>query len=171
MFVPETDPVTPTATSMTQREFPTVPRVGVGAVVIDPAGHVLLVKRAREPMKGHWSLPGGLVELGETMGEAIQREVVEETNLTISAGPVIDVIDKIVLAETSNEPASNVRYHYIIVDFLCTVVSGDLQAATDADDACWITHDDWQPDGSNPYNLDGTAQRIIEKGWQIFAAR
>ena len=116
---------------MSPREFPDRPIVGVGAVVLD-GGRVLLVKRGHEPLKGEWSLPGGAVELGETLQAAIAREVAEETGLVVEVGPVVEVLDRIRV-----EPDGRVRFHYVLVDFLCRPSGGTLACASDADEAIW----------------------------------
>ena len=119
-----------------RREFPERPIVGVGAVVID-GDRVLLVRRANEPLKGEWSLPGGAVELGESLREAIAREVLEETGLSVDVGPVVDVLDRIRLDDDRR-----VRFHYVLVDFVCRPASGALSCASDADEAVWARLDD-----------------------------
>jgi ADP-ribose pyrophosphatase YjhB (NUDIX family) len=109
--------------------------VGVGAVVA-AGNRVLLVRRGFEPLKGEWSLPGGAVELGETLDAAIAREVREETGLEIEVGPVVEVLDRLRL-----DPDGRPRFHYVLVDFLCRPAgaSGALvAAASDADAAAWV---------------------------------
>jgi 8-oxo-dGTP diphosphatase len=113
------------------REYPERPIVGVGAVVVD-GGRVLLVRRGNEPLKGEWSLPGGAVEIGETLEVAIAREVREETGLEIEVGPMIDVLDRIRF-----DPAGRVLYHYVLIDFVCRPTGGALGCGTDASDAAW----------------------------------
>jgi mutator protein MutT len=113
------------------REFPDRPVVGVGAVVVD-ANRVLLVRRANEPLKGEWSLPGGAVEIGETLEFAVAREVREETGLDVNVGPIIDVLDSIRF-----DPDGRPRYHYVLVDFLCRPGAGTLASASDATDVMW----------------------------------
>jgi 8-oxo-dGTP diphosphatase len=113
------------------REYPERPIVGVGAVVLD-GGRVLLVRRGNEPLKGEWSLPGGAVEVGETLEVAIAREVREETGLEIEVGPMIDVLDRIRF-----DPAGRVLYHYVLIDFVCRPSGGTLCCGTDASDAAW----------------------------------
>src|SRR6476660_155688 len=98
-----------------KREYPDRPIVGVGAVIID-RGRVLLVKRGSPPMLGQWTIPGGVVELGETLRSAAEREAQEETGLNVRAGEVLEVIDRIVPGEDGRP-----QYHYVLVDFLCTV--------------------------------------------------
>jgi 8-oxo-dGTP diphosphatase len=117
------------------REYPNLPRVGVGAVVLD-AGRVLLIRRGKAPLAGKWSLPGGLVELGETTREAVQREIAEECGLTIRVGEVAGILDRVV-----RDAAGRVRYHWILVDYVAFVESGTLCAASDADEAQWVEVD------------------------------
>lgn len=94
---------------------------------------VLLVKRGHEPLKGEWSLPGGVVELGETLGEALAREVFEETGLEVSVGPVVEVLDRVQRTEEGR-----IEYHFVIIDYLCIARGGSLACATDADEARWV---------------------------------
>jgi len=110
--------------------------VSVGAVVID-GDRVMLVKRGREPLKGHWSLPGGVVEAGEDLHAAVAREVREETGLEVEGGPVVAVLDRI-----SRDADGRVEYHYVIIDYACRAVGGLLTCASDADDACWVERSD-----------------------------
>jgi 8-oxo-dGTP diphosphatase len=118
------------------REYPSVPRVGVGAVVLD-GGRVLLVRRGQPPLAGKWSLPGGLVELGETTREAIRREVAEECGLEIRVGEVAGILDRVV-----RDGDGRIRYHWVLVDYVAFVESGTLCAASDADEACWVEVDE-----------------------------
>ncbi len=140
-----------------QREFPPVPLVGVGAVVVDE-GRVLLVRRGREPLKGRWSLPGGLLELGESLTSGVAREVQEETGLTVEPIELIELLDRI------HHEEQRVRYHYVIADYLCRVTGGTLQAASDADDARWVERAEWN--SHSALKLDPITVRVIELGWQ-----
>ena len=115
------------------RQYPVRPIVGVGAVILDGA-RVLLVRRAHEPLKGEWSLPGGAVELGETLEAALAREVVEETGLDVVVGPVVEVLDRVQRA-----PDGRVEYHFVIVDYLCTVRAGVVAHGSDASDVRWVS--------------------------------
>ena len=108
------------------------PIVGVGAVVFD-GDRVLLVKRGHEPLKGQWSLPGGRVELGETLAEAVAREMLEETGLIVDVGALVEVLDRI-----RRTPDGGVEHHFVIVDYLCRCRGGQLACASDADDARWV---------------------------------
>ena len=95
------------------RQYPERPIVGVGAVIVDE-GKVLLIRRRYEPLKGEWSLPGGMVEIGETLESALMREMLEETGLRVDVGPVVEVFDRIMRDEQQR-----VRYHFVLVDYLC----------------------------------------------------
>jgi ADP-ribose pyrophosphatase YjhB (NUDIX family) len=117
------------------RKYPDTPIVAVGAVILD-GDHVLLVQRGQEPLKGEWSLPGGVVELGETLEGALTREVREETSLDVVVGAVVDVLDSI-----RRDAGGRVEYHYIIVDYACRVRGGTSTVAsrgTDAADVRWV---------------------------------
>ena len=144
-----------------QREFPMAPMVSVGAVIVD-AGRVLLVRRGNEPMKGHWTLPGGLLELGESLIEGVKREAKEETGLTVEPVQLIELVDRI------HHEAEHVRYHYVIADYMCRVVGGVLQAASDADAVRWVEREEWnKPDTAlGALKLDPITARVIEAGWQ-----
>jgi 8-oxo-dGTP diphosphatase len=115
------------------REYPDRPVVGVGAIVVD-GNRVLLVRRGHEPLKGEWSIPGGAVELGETLEVAIAREVREETGLEIDVGPMVDVFDRIRF-----DPDGRPLYHYVLIDFVCRPIGGTLASASDAADVTWAS--------------------------------
>lgn len=144
-----------------QREFPDAPIPGVGAVVVDQ-GRVLLVKRGREPSKGKWSLPGGMLELGESLTEGVRREVEEETGLQVEPVELIELIDRIVRETGSG--TERVRYHYVIADYLCRVVRGNLQASSDAAEVRWVEREEWN--SHDLLALDPITVAVIEKGWQ-----
>ena len=118
-----------------RREYPTSPLVGAGAVIVED-GKVLLVKRKAPPKAGYYSIPGGLVEVGESVREAAKREVLEETGLIVEVGELIDVIDNIVRDEDGR-----VKYHYVIVDYLARPVGGKLKESSDAAEARWVPFD------------------------------
>jgi ADP-ribose pyrophosphatase YjhB (NUDIX family) len=144
-----------------QREFPEGPIVGVGAVVVH-RGRVLLVQRGREPLKGKWSLPGGMLELGESLTQGVAREVQEETGLDVEAIELIELIDRI--HKESGPSGERVRYHYVIADYLCRVVGGTLQAASDATGVRWVERAEWN--SHSALELDPITVRVIEAGWQ-----
>lgn len=118
------------------RDFPSQPVLGVGAVILD-GDRVLLVKRGHAPLKGEWSLPGGTVELGETLHQAVVREVREETGLDVIVGPLIEVFDRI-----DRAPDDRIVYHFVIADFLCRPSGGALNHDSDAEDARWVRLDE-----------------------------
>jgi mutator protein MutT len=138
------------------RQFPDRPIVGVGAVIVD-GDRVVLVKRAHEPLKGHWSLPGGSVEVGETLEQAVVREVREETGLAVRVGPLLEVFDRIHRA-----PDERVEYHFVLLDYRCTVISGALTHGSDASDACWASADDVDRLG-----LSALAKRVIARALEL----
>jgi len=142
---------------MMEREFPEVPRLAVGAVVVD-RGRVLLVRRGQEPLKGHWSLPGGALELGESLNEGLVREVREETGLIVEPVELVELLDRI------HRVGERVRYHYVIADYLCRVVAGELHAASDADAVQWVERAEWN--SHSALKLDPITVRVIEAGWQ-----
>jgi mutator protein MutT len=133
-------------------DYPDRPVLGVGGVVFD-AGRVLLVKRGHEPLRGEWTIPGGRVELGETVTAAVVRELREETGLIVEAGPVIEVVDRV-----ETDAVGRVRYHFAIVDLLCRAVGGGLVYGSDAADACWAP----VPELAG-YRLTAAALRVIDK--------
>ena len=130
-----------------QREFPTAPIVGVGAVVLDAEQRVLLVRRGQEPLLGEWSLPGGALELGERLEDGIRREVREETGLDVEPLEIVSVFDHIAHSE---EDATRVRFHYVLVDYRCRLVGGALASATDATDARWARWSELTGHGAIP---------------------
>jgi 8-oxo-dGTP diphosphatase len=144
-----------------QREFPQCPIVGVGAVVVHQ-GRVLLVQRGHEPLKGKWSLPGGMLELGESLTQGVAREVQEETGLSVEAVELIELIDRI--HKETDSSGERVRYHYVIADYLCRVMGGTLQAASDADAVRWVERAQWN--SHSALALDPVTVRVIEAGWQ-----
>ncbi len=118
------------------REYPDRPFVGVGGIVIQ-GQQVLLVRRGKPPRQGEWSIPGGMLELGEKLRDGVAREVEEETGITVTPLEVLDVFDSI-----TPDADGKILYHYALIDFLCSVVGGELRAATDVSDARWATLDE-----------------------------
>jgi mutator protein MutT len=140
------------------RDFPSHPVVGVGAVVVDD-NKVLLVRRGHAPLKGEWSLPGGTVELGETLDAAAVREVREETGLEVTVRSIVEVFDRI--DRTSDD---RVAYHFVIVDFLCRLAGGALVPASDAEDARWVRVDDLFE-----YRVTPKVSAVIRKALELAA--
>jgi 8-oxo-dGTP diphosphatase len=134
------------------RTYPDRPILGVGGIVFDD-DRVLLVRRAHEPLRGAWTLPGGGVEVGETIAAAVVRELLEETGLAVEAGPVVEVVDRI-----DTDPDGRVRHHFVIVDVLCRSVGGHLSAASDAADVCWTPVSELPARG-----VSDLATRVIHK--------
>jgi ADP-ribose pyrophosphatase YjhB (NUDIX family) len=132
---------------------------------------VLLVRRGNEPLKGHWTLPGGLLELGEPVVEGVARETREETGLVVEPLELVELIDRIhrepIGREADREAgreAGRVRYHYVIADYLCRVTGGELRAASDAEAVRWVERAEWN--SHSALALDPITVRVIEKGWQ-----
>jgi 8-oxo-dGTP diphosphatase len=148
---------------LSQREFPTHPLIGVGAVVVDDRGRVLLVKRGSEPMKGHWSLPGGLLELGESLKEGVKREIFEETGLFVQPEAIVEVVDRIYRNSEHND--SRIQYHYVVLDYWCQVVGGELKPSSDASEVAWLSRAEWTD--TNFYSLEFVTVQVIEKGWHM----
>lgn len=135
------------------REYPDHPVVGVGAVVVRDR-RALIIKRAHEPRKGEWSLPGGLLELGESLHDAVRREIKEETTLDVAVGPIIETFDRV-----HRDEAGRIRYHFVIVDFVCWPTAGEAMPASDADGVAWV-----DLDNINEYGVNAHARAVIEKG-------
>lgn len=136
-----------------ERRYPSRPLVGIGAVVFSDEGKVLLVKRRHEPLAGQWSLPGGMLELGESLEAGVARELFEETGLHVDVGRVVEVFDRILLDDTGR-----VRYHFVLVDYLCRVRAGTLTAGSDVDDVVWA-----DPEDLEPYRLAEKPRAVIAK--------
>jgi ADP-ribose pyrophosphatase YjhB (NUDIX family) len=133
--------------------YPVRPVVGVGAVIVRD-GRALVVRRGHEPRKGEWSLPGGAVELGEPLEDAVRREMKEETGLDVEVGAILEVFDRI-----HRDADGRIRYHFVIVDYACTSSEGDAVAGSDAEAVAWITEDEIDGYGINPH-----AARVIRRG-------
>jgi 8-oxo-dGTP diphosphatase len=145
-----------------RREFPEAPIVGVGAVVIDGT-KVLLVRRGHEPLKGQWSLPGGALELGETLQHGVVREVQEETGLAVIPAGIVEVLDRI-----SREESGQIRYHYVLIDFLCRVSGGSLLSGSDADEVRWVAREELHAPGE--YQVAPFTVKVIEKAFAMARA-
>src|ERR1700693_4008330 len=141
-----------------KREYPEPPLVGVGAVIVNNKS-VLLIRRGQPPLLGEWSLPGGVLECGETLREAVIREAREETGLVVQAGEMLGVYERVI-----RDDEGRVRYHYVLIDFLCRPVGGDVKAGSDAADVRWFTRDELPAldlaDDTNDVVLKGLARTM-----------
>jgi 8-oxo-dGTP diphosphatase len=140
------------------RSYPQRPIVGVGAVVLMD-GKVVLIRRRFEPLAGQWSLPGGTLEVGETLEAGTAREILEETGLVVEVGPVVEVFDRILF-----DPDEKVRYHFVLIDYLCRPIGGRLQHGSDVDD---VTLAD--PSELARYGLTPKATSVIQKALEMDA--
>ena len=129
---------------------PACPRVGVGGVVIHE-GRVLLIRRGKEPLRGRWVIPGGTVELGESLEEALVREMAEETGLEVVPGELLTVFDRI------QRDQGTVQYHYVILDYLCAYRSGKASAGSDAEAVAWVA-----PEELPAYDLPEKALEVVK---------
>jgi 8-oxo-dGTP diphosphatase len=133
---------------MAKRDYPERPIVGVGAVVVQ-GDRALIVRRATEPLKGQWSIPGGMLELGEKLREGLAREVLEETALEVEVGDVLDVVDSIF-----PDAEGRTQFHYVLIDYRCKVRGGTATAGSDVSEVRWVTSEE----------LDGLGMKEVTMG-------
>jgi len=140
------------------REYPERPLVGVGGVVISE-GRALLVRRGGPPLEGQWSIPGGMLEVGEALREGVRRELLEETGVQVRVGELIEVFERINL-----DDKGKARYHFVVLDYLCEAMGGEARAGSD------VTHVAWaRPAELSKYSLTETATRVILKAFEMAA--
>lgn len=132
--------------------------VGVGGVVISK-GRALLVRRGSAPLEGQWSIPGGMLEVGETILEGVRRELAEETRLEVRVGDLIEVFERI-----TPDRHGKTQYHFVVLDYLCEVLSGEARAGSDVVDVAWAT-----PAELASYSISETATRVILKAFEMAA--
>jgi ADP-ribose pyrophosphatase YjhB (NUDIX family) len=137
-----------------KREYPEFPLIGVGSIIIED-DRVVLVKRAHPPIQGQWSIPGGVLEVGELVREAAIREAREETGLIVEPGELLGVFDRVL-----RDAEKRIQYHYVLIDFLCRRVGGEFLAASDAAEVRWFTREELPV-----LNLAEDTQQVIEKGF------
>jgi len=142
-----------------KREYPKQPIVGVGGVVIRD-DCVLLIQRGQEPLKGEWSIPGGMLELGESLTDGVRREVLEETGLKVHPMEVLTVFDRV------QKVGERVRYHYVIVDYVCRPTRGRLKSGSDVLDARWVKREELPG-----YRITPKAATVIGDAFEWFAER
>jgi 8-oxo-dGTP diphosphatase len=142
-----------------KREYPETPLVGVGAIIIED-NSVVLVKRGHAPLQGKWSIPGGVLEIGETLRKAVVREALEETGLAVEPGELLGVFERVIA-----DDQGKMRYHYVLIDFLCQRVAGELAAGDDADEVRWFRREELRG-----LELAQETEEVILKGFEKFAA-
>ena len=149
------------------REYPERPIVGVGGVVIEN-GRALLIRRGSEPLRGEWSIPGGTLELGESLQEGVVRELGEETGLDVRVLELIEVFDRIFSDEIAKttEQRRRPRFHFVIVDYLCERIGGEARAGSDVTDVAFASEDELAQ-----YHLTETATRVLKKAFAMARAR
>jgi 8-oxo-dGTP diphosphatase len=147
--------VTPSGEAPDIRRYPPRPILGVGALVFN-GDRILLVERGKDPLLGWWSLPGGVLEIGETLEEGVRREVLEETGLAVRPLGVFEIFERII-----RDQAGKPEYHYVLIDYVCRVEGGELAAATDASRAAWVS----QQELSSYIITQGTLP-VIEKAFR-----
>ena len=145
------------------REYPDRPVVGVGGVVIEN-GQALLIKRGSEPLLGQWSIPGGTLELGESLQQGVARELLEETGLEVQVLDMIEAFDRIFLDPTAANPKDKPRpkYHYVIVDYLCERLAGEAQAGSDVTDIAYTTEQELEG-----FQMTSTAMRVLRRAFAM----
>ncbi|HKF25457.1 MAG TPA: NUDIX hydrolase [Candidatus Acidoferrum sp.] len=149
------------------REYPEKPIVGVGGVVIEE-GRALLIRRGSEPLLGQWSIPGGTLELGETLVEGTARELMEETGLAVRVLDLIEIFERINFGRGADETWSTIeerrrpRFHFVIADYLCQRISGDAIAGGDVTDVAWARENELER-----FELTPTATRVIRKAFSL----
>lgn len=140
-----------------KREYPESPLVGVGAVIV-AEGRALLIRRGQAPLLGEWSLPGGVLECGEALRDAAVREALEETGLVVEVGDMLGVYERVIRADDGR-----VRYHYVLIDFLCRAVGGDLKAGSDAAEVGWFRREEL-PSLKLAYDADDVVRKGLARG-------
>ena len=141
---------------MSDRKYPDRPYVGIGGIIVHE-GRVVLVKRRFAPLAGEWSIPGGAVETGETLEACLIREMAEETGFTVEVGPVVEVLDRI-----TRDDEGKVLYHFVLIDYLCWPVGGELRAGSDVAEAVLA-----EPSELAQYELTEQALSVIERALEM----
>jgi ADP-ribose pyrophosphatase YjhB (NUDIX family) len=141
------------------RRYPATPLVGVGALIVQDS-RIVLIRRAKPPSAGEWSIPGGLVRLGETLLQAVAREALEETGLQVEPVSLVELLERIF-----PDKEGRIRHHYVLADFLCRVTGGTLHAGSDASEACWADES-----SLDEFGLPGITLQVVAKALQNAAS-
>jgi len=142
------------------REYPSLPVLAVAAIIVDN-GEILLVKRANEPARGKWSPPGGVVELGESLVDAVKREVREECGLEIEVDGLLDVVEVV-----RRDSKGRIRFHYVILDYLARPTGGELRPGEDASEVRWIPLRELEN-----YEITQSLRKLVERHWSELLSR
>ena len=143
------------------REYPERPLVGVGGVVIED-GRALLIRRGSEPLIGQWSIPGGMLELGESLQEGVARELLEETGLEVRVLELIEVFDRIFREPGKSSPEERPKFHFVIVDYLCERIAGEARAGSDVTDVAYAKEDELEK-----FEMTPTAVRVLRRAFAM----
>lgn len=149
------------------REYPERPVIGVGGVIVD-RGRTVLIRRGTEPLRGEWSIPGGTIEIGETLEDAVRRELREETGLEVCVLELIELFDRIYTENgaSSSQDKKKPRYHYVIADYLCQLIGGEPRAGSDVTDLAFAREDELAK-----FRLTEKATSVLKKAFAISRAR
>lgn len=149
------------------REYPERPVIGVGGVIVD-GGRTVLIRRGTEPLRGEWSIPGGTIEIGETLEDAVRRELREETGLAVRVLELIELFDRIYMenAASSAQDKKKPRYHYVIADYLCELMGGEPRAGSDVTDLAFAREDELAK-----FRLTEKATSVLKKAFAMSRAR
>ena len=142
------------------REYPARPIIGVGGVVVQK-GHILLARRGTEPLKGQWSIPGGMLEVGESLKHGVKRELQEETGLEVAVLDLIEVCERIIPAP-GGAPRQGPQYHYVILDYLCTSMGGKMRPSGDITELALIREEDF-----TSYHLNEATLQVLHKALRM----
>ena len=142
------------------RRYPEHPYIGVGGLVFD-GGRVLLVERGKDPLKGWWSLPGGILETGERLGEGVKREVAEETGLEVEPYEMFEIFERIL-----RDDEGRAEYHYVLIDYLCRVTGGEARAADDAAELAWVKREELRG-----YRITAGTLEVVERAFEKLRER
>ncbi len=143
-----------------KRDYPDRPIIGVGAVIVRE-GQALLVRRATEPLQGEWSVPGGVLELGEKLHDGVRRETLEETSLRVEPQEILEVFDSIF-----RDRDGRTQYHYVLIDYLCRVIEGEARAGSDVSEVRWVTEAEL-----GGLDLRESIERVVREGLELANSR